>query len=130
MTIDTNKLHSYLFFIILGGFVSWVIFGREEINVDVQKYEKTIDSLQVHIDSTLYKNIKLKDQIYLLEDDIEVANGKIKQLNGRIWTIKKETDEKLNSIDTLNNAELYKFFAERYRQYLDSIGSTSSKTSN
>ena len=39
MTIDTNKLHSYLFFIILGGFVSWVIFGREEINVDVQKYE-------------------------------------------------------------------------------------------
>ena len=59
-----------------------------------------------------------------------VANGKIKQLNGRIWTIKKETDEKLNSIDTLNNAELYKFFAERYRQYLDSIGSTSSETGN
>jgi len=67
MTIDTNKLHSYLFFIILGGFVSWVIFGREEINVDVQKYEKTIDSLQVHIDSTLYKNIKFIDPLGYLK---------------------------------------------------------------
>ena len=130
MVIDTRKLHTYLFFAILGGFVAWVIFGREKINVDVQKYEKTIDSLQVKIDSTLYKNIKLSDQIYLLEDDIDVANKKIKQLNGRIWTIKKETDEKLNSIDTLNNAELYRFFTDRYRQYLDSINGASSKISN
>ena len=130
MVIDTRKLHTYLFFAILGGFVAWVIFGREKINVDVQKYEKTIDSLQVKIDSTLYKNVKLSDQIYLLEDDIDVANKKIKQLNGRIWTIKKETDEKLNSIDTLNNAELYRFFTDRYRQYLDSINGASSKISN
>ena len=72
MVIDTRKLHTYLFFVILGGFVAWVIFGREKINVDVQKYEKTIDSLQVHIDSTLHKNTKLKDQIYLLEDDIKL----------------------------------------------------------
>ena len=130
MVIDTRNLQTYLFFIILGGLVAWVIFGREKTTVDVHKYTTTIDSLQVRIDSTLHHNHKLADQIYLLENDVENANKKIKQLNGRIWTIKKETDEKLNSIDTLNNSELYKFFADRYRYHLDSISGTSSKTSN
>jgi len=130
MTIDTNKLHTYLFFVILGGFVAWVIFGRDKIDVDVQSYQDKIDSLQVHIDESFEKNEKLNNQIYLLEEELDLADLKIKQLNGRIWTIKKETDEKLNSVDTLNNAELYKFFADRYRQYLDSIGGTNSETGN
>ena len=46
---------------------------------------------------------------------------KINDLTRSITVIKKETNEKLNSVNILNDAELERFFAERYRQYKDSI---------
>ena len=64
------------------------------------------------------------------ESVVADANNKINTLNRRIYIIKKETDEKINNINNLNNDELYKFFTDRYRQYLDSIGSPNSEAGN
>jgi len=111
-------------------FVGYMIFGRGGIKVDIKKYEAQIEALNIVIDSAKTKNKELESQIADFQLVVDDANKKIKSLNTRIYIIKKQTDEKINSINNLNNDELYQFFADRYRQYLDSIGSPNSETSN
>ena len=95
-----KRLQSYLMFAILGGFVAWMVFGQEPIEVDVKGYETKISNLEKVVDSTYILNSKLTARIKTMAINLEESNAKIKQLNGRIWTIKKQTDEKLNSINT------------------------------
>lgn len=125
-----KKLQSYLMFAILGGFVAWMIFGQEPINVDVKGYETKISNLEKVVDSTYTLNSKLTARIKTMAINLEESNAKIKQLNGRIWTIKKQTDEKLNSINTYSDDELISFFTERYRYLKDSITESNSKGGN
>jgi chromosome segregation ATPase len=128
--MKNKDIRTYLFWGILGIFVGYVLFGRGTIKVDVKKYEAKINALNIVIDSARTKNVELQTKISDFESVVADANNKINNLNKRIYTIKKETDEKINSINNLNNDELYKFFADRYRQYLDSIASPNSKVSN
>ena len=125
-----KKLQSYLMFAILGGFVAWMIFGQEPIEVDVKGYETKISNLEKVVDSTYTLNSKLTARIKTMAINLEESNAKIKQLNGRIWTIKKQTDEKLNSINTYSDDELISFFTERYRYLKDSITESNSKGGN
>jgi septal ring factor EnvC (AmiA/AmiB activator) len=125
-----KKLQSYLMFAILGGFVAWMIFGQEPINVDVKGYETKISNLEKVVDSTYTLNSKLTARIKTMAINLEESNAKIKQLNGRIWTIKKQTDEKLISINTYSDDELISFFTERYRYLKDSITESNSKGGN
>jgi predicted nucleic acid-binding Zn-ribbon protein len=122
--MKNKDIRTYLFWAIL------VIFGRGSIKVDVKKYEAQINALNLVIDSAKTKNLELESKVKDFEKIVFEANTKITRLNNRIYIIKKETDEKINAINNLNNDELYQFFTERYRQYLDSIGSTNSKVSN
>jgi|TARA_A100001391_G_C5037730_1_gene270034 predicted RNase H-like nuclease (RuvC/YqgF family) len=128
--MKNKDIRTYLFWAILGIFVGYVIFGRGSIKVDVKKYEAQINALNLVIDSAKTKNLELESKVKDFEKIVFEANTKITRLNNRIYIIKKETDEKINAINNLNNDELYQFFTERYRQYLDSIGSTNSKVSN
>lgn len=125
-----KKLQSYLMFAILGGFVAWMIFGQEPIKVDVKGYETKISNLEKVVDSTYTLNSKLTARIKTMAINLEESNAKIKQLNGRIWTIKKQTDEKLISINTYSDDELISFFTERYRYLKDSITESNSKGGN
>ena len=117
-------------FAILGGFVAWMVFGQEPIEVDVKGYETKISNLEKVVDSTYTLNSKLTARIKTMAINLEESNAKIKQLNGRIWTIKKQTDEKLNSINTYSDDELISFFTERYRYLKDSITESNSKGGN
>ena len=128
--MKNKDIRTYLFWAILGIFVGYVVFGRGTIKVDVKKYEAQIEALNIVIDSARTKNKELEKEVADFQLVISEANSKISNLNDKIFIIKKQTDEKINAINSLNNDELYQFFADRYRQYLDSIGSPNSETSN
>ena len=128
--MKNNNIRTYLLWAILGIFVGYMIFGRNQIKVDIKKYEAQIEALNIVIDSARTKNKELEKEVADFQLVISEANSKISNLNDKIFIIKKQTDEKINAINSLNNDELYQFFTERYRQYLDSIGSTDSKASN
>ena len=128
--MKNNNIRTYLLWAILGIFVGYMVFGRGSIKVDVKKYEAEIKALNIVIDSARTKNEQLKVEIDNFQQVVADANKKINNLNNRIYIIKKETDEKISSINNLNNDELYQFFADRYRQYLDSIAGSNSEVSN
>ena len=128
--MKNNNIRTYLLWAILGIFVGYMIFGRNQIKVDIKKYEAQIEALNIVIDSARTKNKELEKEVADFQLVISEANSKISNLNDKIFIIKKQTDEKINAINSLNNDELYQFFTDRYRQYLDSIGSPNSETSN
>lgn len=117
----TKGLQGYLLFAILGGFVAWMIWGQPKIDVDVESYELKIQLLEQRIDSIQVENAELKleaDSLYIRISDYD---NKINKLNSRIYVIKKQTEQKLNAVDSFGDDELERFFADRYRQYKDSI---------
>ena len=117
----TNKLQTYLFYAILGMFVGYVIFSKDDIEVDIEAYKLEINLLQQKIDSISSHNKELKFQADSLSTKLVEYDTKIKRLNTRIYVIKKETEQKLNAIDSLGSSELQEFFANRYTTAKDSI---------
>ena len=117
----TRKLQTYLFYAILGILVGYVIFGKSNIEVDVEAYQLEINLLQKKIDSISVHNSELKYEADSLAYKLVEYDGRIKRLNYRINVIKKETQQKLDSVDSFADDELEKFFAERYRQYLNTV---------
>ena len=85
--------------------------------------EQKVDSLHGINDELTFKIDTLNNQIIKLDKEIDVQDN-------RIRTLKWKVNEKVIAVDTFSNTELYKFFTERYRQYFDSIRSTSSEISN
>ena len=67
-------------------------------------------SLEKLVDSTYNLNTELTTKIDKMTISLQESDAKIKQLNGRIWTIKKETDEKLNAINSYSDDELTQLF--------------------
>ncbi len=108
--------------------LAWLLYTDEENYVDdynakIEALEQKVDSLHSINDDLAYKIDTLNLQISSLDKEIINQDKLIKNL--RI-----KTNEKVKAVDTFNNAELYKFFTERYRYYIDSLGGTNSKTSN
>ena len=108
--------------------LAWLFYTDEENYVDsynskIEALEQKVDSLHSINDDLAYKIDTLNLQISSLDKEIINQDKLIKNL--RI-----KTNEKVKAVDTFNNAELYKFFTERYRYYIDSLGGTNSKTSN
>ena len=99
--------------------IFWIINERDDIDVD--PYLEKIELLEKKVDSLHTKNTLLDLQADTLQIRIVEYDKKISDLTRSITVIKKETNEKLNSVNILNDAELERFFAERYRQYKDSI---------
>ena len=108
--------------------LAWLLYTDEENYVDsynakIEALEQKVDSLHSINDDLAYKIDTLNLQISSLDKEIINQDKLIKNL--RI-----KTNEKVEAVDTFNNAELYKFFTERYRYHIDSLGGTNSKTSN
>jgi len=95
----------------------------EEYNAKIEALEQKVDSLHGINDELTFKIDTLNNQIIKLDKEIDVQDN-------RIRTLKWKVNEKVIAVDTFSNTELYKFFTERYRQYFDSIRSTSSEISN
>jgi chromosome segregation ATPase len=98
-----------------------MIWGQPKISVDIESYELKIQLLEQRIDSINTQNNALKleaDSLYLR---ITSYDQEIKKLNSRIYVIKKQTEQKINAVDSMFDDELQQFFANRYRQHKDSI---------
>tara|TARA_B100000575_G_C22932011_1_gene540043 strand:- start:82 stop:447 length:366 start_codon:yes stop_codon:yes gene_type:complete len=119
--LNTSRLQTYLFYAILGMFVGYMIFSKDDIEVDIEAYKLEINLLQQKIDSISTYNKELKLEADSLSTKLTEYDGKIKRLNTRIYVIKKETEEKLNAIDSLGSSELQLFFTDRYITGKDSI---------
>lgn len=111
-----KKLSSYLLFAILGGFVAWTIWGRSEINIDVESYEIEIKILQNRVDSIRSQNQILKLQADSLHAEIAEYDQEIDKLNSKIYVIKEETNTKVDAVDRFGDDKLERFFADRYNK--------------
>lgn len=119
--MKVKGLQGYLLFAILGGFVAWMIWGQPKISVDIESYELKIQLLEQRIDSINTQNNALILEADSLHLRITSYDQEIKKLNSRIYVIKKQTEQKINAVDSMFDDELQQFFANRYRQYKDSI---------
>lgn len=83
--------------------IPWVI-REPEIKTDYKKYERAIDSLK-----SLNNSLTLK----YYKKELEAIKWQMKadSVKEKIVYLKDKRDDKIRSIDGLNNDELYKFFA-------------------
>jgi regulator of replication initiation timing len=109
-----KNLQSYLFVAILGIGLGYVIFGKADIEVDIDAYQVEINLLQQKIDSINIQNNTLKLEADSLAVKISKYDSKITKLNTKINVIKYETQQKINAVDSFGDDELERFFAERY----------------
>ena len=91
------------------------VFGGDNEDYTAE-YNAKIEALEQKIDSLHQKNTALELEADSLHSAIAGYDKKIKQLNTRIYVIKKETKAQLDAVDLFGDDELEQFFAKRYRQ--------------
>lgn len=80
----------------------------------IKGYQKTIDSAQHNIDS-LQAELDIADkQIDSMGIELTILERQNEVLKEKVVDIKKQSNEKINAVNKLNNAELNKFFTDRY----------------
>jgi len=80
----------------------------------VKEYKATIDSAQHNIDSLEVEIAASEKIIDSLNFDLTMEDRENARLKEQIIDIKKKNNEKLTAVDKLNNAELKRFFTDRY----------------
>ena len=105
-----------------------MLFSDRENYVD--DYTTKIEALEAKVDSLHSINDDLSHKIDTLNTQISSLDKEIVNQDNLIKNLRIKTNEKVKAVDNFNDDELYQFFTERYRQYLDSIRKTDSKTSN
>jgi septal ring factor EnvC (AmiA/AmiB activator) len=96
----------------------------------ITEYNSKIEALNDKINSLHDVNENLTLEIDVLTTQISVLDQEISKQDSKIVILKKQTNEKVNNVDSYRDDELEQFFTERYRQYLDSIKKTNSSISN
>lgn len=81
---------------------------------DTSSYLEKIDALEQKVDSLHSENETLSIEVGRMEDQLSKYDKEVDSLENRIVIIKKRTDEKLRSIDTLSINQLQRFFTDRY----------------
>ena len=105
-------------FIILGACIVVFNFFNEKEDY-VEDYSLKIQALEAKVDSLHAENSELVKESKVLEDKLISYDKKIKNLNLKINVIKKETQQKIDSVDFFGDDELERFFAERYEQIIN-----------
>ena len=96
----------------------------------ITEYNSKIEALNDKINSLHDINENLTLEIDTLNGQIIKLDQKIIKQDSKIVTLKRQTNEKVNNVDSFGDDELEQFFTERYRQYFDSIKKTNSPSSN
>ena len=97
------------------------ILRQDTIKVDVEAYEAKIEALEKKVDSLHAINSSLSKEADSLQIKLGEFDVKIRNLNYSINVIKRETNQRLQAVDSFGDDELERFFADRYRQLQDSI---------
>jgi uncharacterized protein (DUF3084 family) len=96
----------------------------------INEYNSKIEALENKINSLHNINEELTLEIDTLNGQITKLDQEISKQDNKIVILKRQTNEKVNNVDSFGEDELERFFTERYRQYFDSIKKTNSQTSN
>jgi peptidoglycan hydrolase CwlO-like protein len=107
-----NKQNILLCIIIF--LAAWNIFQGSKIKTDIKGYNAKIDAIQKEIDSVQVENQKLIAEIKMIDSEIDNIDGDINNVTKNITIIKKQTDEKIDSVNNFNFSDLEKFFTDRY----------------
>ncbi len=100
--------------LIIAGLLIFNMFTMNTVKTNVKKYEDKITSLQVSVDSFAKNNSEINDKITNLNGNVVNITNKIEKVDKTINIIKKNTDEKINRVDSFSINELELFFANRY----------------
>jgi len=119
--------YTNLLIIICMTFLAFTLFNVRGLKTDIEGFNEKIDSIGAEIDSIQGLNKELDARIQSLHTELELIDGDIDRVQNNIYTIRRNTDEKANSVDNLTLSELQEFFTKRYDSI---IKRTSSETGN
>jgi len=102
--------------IIIAALAAWNIFNTNSIRTDVKGYKAEIELLQTKVDSAKVIDQQLVVKIDSVKSNVITITKEIHQIDKTITIIKKQTDEKSNTVDKFSNAELEFFFTNRYNK--------------
>jgi uncharacterized coiled-coil DUF342 family protein len=123
-----DKRFLYAIIILQLFIIGWVLFTNTDI--DKGPYEQKIERLQQEKDSLDAANLELQLKVDNMFEQAEGYERTINELNSSIGTLKRKTNEIINSVDSYSQSELEKFFSDRYRLDSSKVKSTDSKGSN
>jgi peptidoglycan hydrolase CwlO-like protein len=95
---------------------AWNIFTTNSVKTDVQGYKDKIQALQVQVDSAQAVNNVIDTKIDSVKEKVVHITEEINHIDNNITIIKKQTDEKVNRVDSYSANELEQFFADRYNK--------------
>lgn len=90
------------------------IFNISSVKTDIKGYKQKIEQLQTTVDSAKTVDKIITTKIDSVKDNVVNITKEIYYIDKNIKIIKKQTDEKVNSVDTLTANELEQFFTNRY----------------
>jgi hypothetical protein len=118
----TKDRDSIILLVIIGALVGWNIFTTNSIKTDVKGYEKKIENIGVKIDSSNVVNKNINDKVVEVKENVEIITNDIRHIDKNIIVIKKQTNEKVNSVDDIPDSELELFFTNKYEQPIPKSG--------
>lgn len=99
---------------ILAAILVYSVFLENSIKTDIEKYKSSIERLDIDIDSINRKNQILNSNIEQFYNEMVKIDSNISKVQANVKSIKKQTNEKINSVDTFSYSELERFFSDRY----------------
>ena len=118
----TKDKDNIILLVIIAALVGWNIFTTNSIKTDVKGYEKKIENIGVKIDSSNVVNKNINDKVSEVKENVEIITNDIRHIDKNIITIKKQTNEKVNSVDDIPDSELELFFTNKYEQPISNTG--------
>lgn len=126
----SERVIVYLALFVVSAGILYILFSPKDESY-INKYKIQIETLESKVDSLHSINDVLVYEIDSINQHILKLDKEINLQDNKIITLKKQTNEKIISVDFFNNDELERFFTERYnRQYLDTVKNPNSKTRN
>ena len=127
--MSSKERFLYIAIVFLGVYYLINMYSSNEDKY-INEYNNKIEALESKINSLHNINEELTLEIDTLNFQINKLDQEISKQDIKIVTLKRQTNEKVNNVDSFGDDELEQFFAERYRQYLDSTKKTNSSSSN
>ena len=119
--ISKNK-DGVILLVIIACLVGWNIFTTNTIKTNIKGYEKKIDNIQTKIDSSRVVNKQIETKIGEVKENVTIITNDIHHIDKNITVIKKQTNEKVNSVDNIPDSELELFFTNKYEQPISNKG--------
>jgi peptidoglycan hydrolase CwlO-like protein len=118
----TKDKDNIILLLIIAGLIGWNLFMTNTIKTDVKGYEKKIDLIQTKVDSAKVINKQIDDKVGEVKENVTTITNEIHHIDKNITVIKKQTNEKVNSVDDIPDSELELFFTNKYEQPIPKTG--------